>query len=87
MEAVGRIQTGTKTRPSLVEVENSRNGATTLAVNVSERRVYLHSKYDPHREAEMILEEYKNFEDNSTVIFYGTDLATISLLLPKTPKC
>ena len=58
----------------LVQTEDSRSGARTLVVETEGRRAYLHSRYDPLREAAAILEEYKNLDDNTTVIFYGTGL-------------
>ncbi len=60
--------------PNLVQAEDSRKGIKTLVVEDNGRPIYLHSKYDPLREADMILDEYNNLDENSTVIFYGTGL-------------
>ncbi|MCF6465222.1 motility associated factor glycosyltransferase family protein [Clostridium sp. Cult2] len=50
------------------------------------RRLYLHSKYNPIREVETIIEEYEEVEPDTTVIFYGTGLGYhIDLFLQKHP--
>jgi len=63
-----------KMNTALVQAEDSRNGAKTLVVHENSRRVYLHSKYDPVREAGLLLEKYNGMDESAAVIFYGTGL-------------
>ncbi len=52
------------------------------------KKVYLHSKYNPIREGETIVNQYSNIEDNTTIIFYGVGLGYhIDLFLKKTSQC
>lgn len=59
---------------NLVQLEDSNRGYKTLYVEDNGKKTYIHSKYNPIREAESIIEEYKDIKENSTVIFYGTGL-------------
>jgi len=54
-------------------IEETRKGDKTLLYNKDNKKIYLHSKYDPIREAQTIVEEYKDIKDMN-VIFYGTGL-------------
>ena len=68
----------------LTEIEETRNGDKTLAITRNDKKVYLHSKYNPVREAETILESYKDIDENTNIIFYGTGLGYhIRLILEK----
>ena len=68
------------------KIEETRRGDKTLAVNKDGKTVYFHSKYNPLREAEAIVDEYKNVEEGTNVIFYGTGLGYhIDLFLEKYP--
>lgn len=55
-------------------IEESKLGLPTL--KSEEDNQYIHSKYDPVKEAERIIEKYiNNIHDNSHVLFYGVGLA------------
>lgn len=58
----------------LFDVEDTRKGEKTLVLNKDDKKIYFHSKYDPIKEAETILEEYKDIDEDTNVIFYGTGL-------------
>ena len=67
----------TRNQQSNITVENTKNNQKTIIVNKEEKIFYLHSKYDPLREAESIinkLEEKEKIDENSHVIFYGLGL-------------
>ena len=71
----------------LLQVEKTRKGDKTLSIKKDEKKTYIHSKYNPIREAEAIIEQYEDIKDDTTVIFYGTGLGYhIDLLLKKHPK-
>lgn len=71
----------------LVQFEDTKKGNKTLYVKKDEKKVYLHSKYDPVREAQAVVEEYKNVKEDTTVIFYGTGLGYhIDLFVKKYPN-
>lgn len=60
-----------------VNIENTRSNHKTLNIDNNGNALYLHSKYDPIREAELIinkLEERENIDGDSHVIFYGVGL-------------
>ncbi len=54
----------------LIQVEETRRGDKTLWIEKEGKKTYLHSKYNPIREAEAIIEEYANVEEDTTVIFF-----------------
>lgn len=54
-------------------IEETKKGEKTLYYKNNDKKIYFHSKYNPIREAEAIIEEYKDVKD-SNVIFYGTGL-------------
>lgn len=58
----------------LFHIEDTRKGDKTLVLNKDDKKIYFHSKYDPIREAEAIIEQYKDLDDDANVIFYGTGL-------------
>jgi len=67
-------------------VEETKRGDKTLVIQKDEKTVYFHSKYNPIREAEAIIDEYKDVEDGTNVIFYGTGLGYhIGLFLERYP--
>lgn len=71
----------------LLKVEETRKGDKTLSIEKDGKKTYIHSKYNPMREAEAIIEEYEDIEDDTTVVFYGTGLGYhIDLFLKKYPK-
>lgn len=70
-----------------VNVEETKSGHKTIWIEKDCKKVYIHSKYNPIREAEAIVEEYKDIEENSTVVFYGTGMGYhIDLFLKKHPN-
>ena len=70
----------------LVKLESAKNGQKTILINKQGKSIYMHSKYNPIREVDTIVEEYKNIEPNSTVIFYGIGLGYhIDAFLEKYP--
>ena len=70
----------------LFQIEETRRGDKTLAINRDDKKTYLHSKYDPIREANTILESYEDIDDSS-IVFYGTGLGYhIKLILEKYPN-
>ena len=53
------------------KVENS----PTISVSIENRPYYLHSKYDPKKEAQFLIERYKDeLEQYDHVLFYGVGL-------------
>lgn len=71
----------------LIQVEETRRGDKTLWIEKEGKKTYLHSKYNPIREAEAIIAEYENVEEDNTVIFYGTGLGYhIDIFLKKHPN-
>lgn len=67
-------------------IEETRKGDKTLLYNKDNKKIYFHSKYDPIREAQTIVEEYKDMNDTN-VIFYGTGLGYhIDLFVKENPN-
>lgn len=59
----------------LVEIMPSRQeGCPTLCFHGEERDTFLHSRYNPLREAQTIVNSYEEVEEYEHVIFYGTGL-------------
>lgn len=74
-------------KSELVTIEDTRKGDKTLVLNKDNKKIYFHSKYDPIREAETIVEEYRDVEEYTNIIFYGTGLGYhIELMLKKHMK-
>jgi len=68
-----------ETNPEISNVflEDTKNGFKTLRIEKNNRSVLLHSKYDPQREAEVIinlLERREAITPDTHVIFYGLGL-------------
>ncbi|MBC3797062.1 motility associated factor glycosyltransferase family protein [Acetobacterium tundrae] len=66
-----------KIKKSSIVLEDTKNNYKTLKMTKGDKTLYLHSKYDPIREAESIidkLEEREEIDTNSHVIFYGLGL-------------
>lgn len=55
------------------QIEDTKKGNKTLVYMKDGKKQYLHSKYDPIREAEALTKDYKDIK-GSNVIFYGTGL-------------
>lgn len=72
---------------SLIHIDETKRGNKTIYTIKDGKKMYFHSKYNPLREAEAIVEDYKDIEDNTTVIFYGTGMGYhIELFLKKHPN-
>ena len=72
---------------SMVHVEPAKKEGQTLFINQGNKKVYMHSKYDPLKEAGTIVDGYKDVKDGSSVIFYGTGLGYhIEIFLKKHPN-
>ena len=68
----------------LTEVEETRNGDKTLVITRDDKKVYLHSKYNPLKEAETIIESFDDIDEDTNIIFYGTGLGYhVQLILEK----
>lgn len=68
----------------LTEIEETRNGNKTLSIAKDDKKIYLHSKYNPLKEAETIVDSFDDIDENTNVIFYGTGLGYhIRLILEK----
>lgn len=62
---------------SNITIENTKNSQKTIKIKKEDKDYYLHSRYNPLREAEAIinkLEEKEKIDENSYVIFYGLGL-------------
>lgn len=60
-----------------VMLEDTKNNQKTLKIKKDDKALYLHSKYDPIKEAELIidkLEEREEITQDTHVIFYGLGL-------------
>ncbi|MBU5310750.1 DUF115 domain-containing protein [Tissierella carlieri] len=67
-------------------IKETRRGDKTLLYNKDGKTIYFHSKYDPIREAQTIIEGYKDIKDTN-IIFYGTGLGYhIDLLVKENPN-
>lgn len=55
-----------------LEVMESKTGLPTLQVKLNNRPLFIHSKYDPMKEAERLVEQYENEIDQyDHIFFYG----------------
>ncbi len=59
---------------SLVKVSEAKNGMPTLLQEIAGRTLYLHSKYDPAKEAEAFIAQYKDMDQYDQVLFWGMGL-------------
>lgn len=59
---------------SSVVVEHSKKGTTTLKINVDEKALYMHSKYDPETEAERLIKQLKDMDQYKHILFVGVGL-------------
>lgn len=74
-------------KSSIFLTENTGIGSKTLYFQKDRKKIYLHSKYNPVREAETIVQSYDNIKNNSGVIFYGTGLGYhIEIILSRFPN-
>lgn len=65
-----------ETNENKIEVLKSKiENAPTLSVTIENRTYYLHSKYDPKKEAEVLIDRYRDELDKyDHVLFYGVGL-------------
>lgn len=63
-----------KTFDNGINLSPSKSGIDTLIIDDGDRQNFIHSQYDPIREAEVIISQYDDIEEYSKVIFYGTGL-------------
>lgn len=63
-----------KKNKRLTEIEETRSSNNTISIMKENKKVYLHSKYNPLREAETIVNALKDIDENTNIIFYGTGL-------------
>lgn len=79
-----------KTNFNLTILEETKNNKKTLKVLNGEKSLYLHSRYDPIREAESIIDklaEREDVDENSHVVFYGLGLGYhIDAFIKRFPK-
>lgn len=74
-----------KNKDSEFTIEETRSGDKTLLYKNDENKTYFHSKYNPIREADSLIENYKEIK-NQNIIFYGTGLGYhIDLLMTQNP--
>ena len=59
---------------ALLKVETSRSGVPTLVVTKEGKGLFLHSRYDPQREAEAFANQFSAACQGTTVVFYGVGL-------------
>jgi hypothetical protein len=71
------------------EILNTKvENAPTLSVTIENRPYYLHSKYDPKKEAEALINRYKDeFKHYDHILFYGVGLGYhVETLLKRYPN-
>lgn len=70
-----------------VVIEPSKNGLPTLRMLVGERNQYIHSKYDPEKEAVKLINQINDIDESKHVLFIGAGLGYhIRQLLTKFPR-
>lgn len=72
LEAVKATEIECRSKP--IEVVPAKNGEPTLLLKMSGRTSYIHSQYDPTKEAESIISQYKDVGKYDCVLFYGVGL-------------
>lgn len=71
----------------LVQLLPAKNGTNTLNVKKNGSSVFLHSRYDPLREAESVLDQYPEIDKYKHIIFYGVGLGYhIDVFASRYPK-
>ncbi|EGQ26939.1 hypothetical protein HMPREF9372_0969 [Sporosarcina newyorkensis 2681] len=57
------------------DILDSKSGLPTLQLEYGGRKIFIHSKYDPVKEATQLLERYKEqIENHQHILFYGVGL-------------
>jgi hypothetical protein len=54
--------------------EETQSGCNTLRINLAEKKMYIHSKYDPRFEATKLIGQLKGIEQYNHVLFLGVGL-------------
>ncbi len=68
-------------------IEHARNKMETLLINQNGKAIYLHSKYDPLKEAEEFVSKIGDLKEYKHILFVGTGLGYhIKLILEQYPK-
>lgn len=77
-----------KDENKLEKLNTKVENAPTLSVTIENRPYYLHSKYDPKKEAEVLIERYKDeLEKYDHILFYGVGLGYhVETLLNRYPN-
>lgn len=57
-----------------IEIETSKTGLPTAKLKIGEKSVYLHSKYDPLKEAERTIGSLEKYNANTVFILFGLGL-------------
>jgi len=74
------------TNPKLVRVGSSENGTPNLIIKKGRKKIFLHDKSDPIREAELLIDQQQEIEDYSDILFYGIGLGyQINAFIKKYP--
>lgn len=61
----------------VVSLETTKNNKKTVSIKKDEKQLYLHSKYDPIRESEAVIDklvETEQIDENTHVVFFGVGL-------------
>lgn len=75
------------TNEKSVVVEQAKTGVPTLKMTVNNKKQYVHSKYDPEKEAQRLVDELQNMEQYEHVLFIGAGLGYhIKMFLQKYPN-
>lgn len=64
-------------REPKVSLEDTKNNQKTLRIEKDDKKLYIHSKYDPEKEAELVIDklvEREKITPDTHVIFYGIGL-------------
>jgi hypothetical protein len=70
-----------------VIVEPSKMGVPTIKISIDQKYKYIHSKYDPKKEAEKIIEQFELTDEIEHVIIFGAGLGYhIQLFIEKNPQ-
>lgn len=59
---------------SKVIIEYAKSGVPTLKINLEDKIQYMHSKYDPVREAEQLMKKYEGIDSTKHILFVGSGL-------------
>ncbi|MDR5659778.1 DUF115 domain-containing protein [Serpentinicella sp. ANB-PHB4] len=57
-----------------VHMHEVRSGDKTLYIQKNDKKTFIHSKYNPQREAEALFQNYQNLDEETHFVFYGIGL-------------